>query len=304
MIRDGAMISPAAAFITRAQARPSAPFLIAPASAELPYARAGFTYSYGEVLSRVEAFRRVFSEAGYGRGSRVAMLLENRPEFFWVWLALNSLGIAIHPINAELQSADLVHQFAIVEPELAIALPEHHRLIHAAHAGLAIMTADESPPPSTRPVAADAPQEDDPCAFLFTSGTTGKPKCCVLSNEYFLGVGRWYISQGGMAAVTDGAEILLTPLPMFHMNALACSTVAMILNGGAIVPLDRFHARRWWRSVADSGATIVHYLGVMPAVLLKLDEEPAERAHRLKFDSGRGLMRAIMRCSSAASDSH
>ncbi len=55
------------------------------------------------------------------------MLLENRPEFFWVWLALNSLGIAIHPINAELQSADLVHQFAIVEPELAIALPEHHR---------------------------------------------------------------------------------------------------------------------------------------------------------------------------------
>ncbi len=289
MIRDGAMISPAAAFITRAQARPSAPFLIAPASAELPYARAGFTYSYGEVLSRVEAFRRVFSEAGYGRGSRVAMLLENRPEFFWVWLALNSLGIAIHPINAELQSADLVHQFAIVEPELAIALPEHHRLIHAAHAGLAIMTADESPPPSTRPVAADAPQEDDPCAFLFTSGTTGKPKCCVLSNEYFLGVGRWYISQGGMAAVTDGAEILLTPLPMFHMNALACSTVAMILNGGAIVPLDRFHARRWWRSVADSGATIVHYLGVMPAVLLKLDEEPAERAHRLKFGFGSGV---------------
>jgi acyl-CoA synthetase (AMP-forming)/AMP-acid ligase II len=92
-----------------------------------------------------------------------------------------------------------------------------------------------------------------------------------------------------MATLQDGAEILLTPLPMFHMNALACSTVAMILNGGAIVPLDRFHARRWWRSVADSRATIVHYLGVMPAVLLKLDEEPAERGHRLKFGFGSGV---------------
>jgi len=92
-----------------------------------------------------------------------------------------------------------------------------------------------------------------------------------------------------MATLQDGAEILLTPLPMFHMNALACSTVAMILNGGAIVPLDRFHARRWWRSVADSGATIVHYLGIMPAVLLKLDAEPAERAHRLKLGFGSGV---------------
>src|SRR5262249_9585639 len=151
------------------------------------------------------------------------------------------------------------------------------------------ITPDEKPPRSNRPAAAGTPEADDPCAFLFTSGTTGKPKCCVLSNEYFLGVGRWYISQGGMAAVTDGAEMLLTPLPMFHMNALACSTVAMILNGGAIVPLDRFHARTWWRSVADSRATIVHYLGVMPAILLKLDEEPAERAHRLKFGFGSGV---------------
>jgi len=283
------MISPADAFIARAQARPSAPFLIAPASAELAYAQGGFAYSYGEVLSRVDTLRRIFSEAGYGRGSRVAVVLENRPEFFWVWLALNRLGVAIHPINTELQSTDLVHQFAIVEPELAIAWPEHHQLIHAAHPTLAIIKPDEKPPRSNRPAAAGTPEADDPCAFLFTSGTTGKPKCCVLSNEYFLGVGRWYISQGGMAAVKDGAEVLLTPLPMFHMNALACSTVAMILNGGAIVPLDRFHARRWWRSVADSGATIVHYLGVMPAVLLKLDQELAERAHRLKFGFGSGV---------------
>src|SRR5262245_66520521 len=99
MARDNAMISPADAFIARAQARPSALFLIAPASAELAYARDGFACSYGEVLSRVDALCRVFSEAGYGRGSRVAILLENRPEFFWVWLALNRLGVAIHPIN-------------------------------------------------------------------------------------------------------------------------------------------------------------------------------------------------------------
>jgi acyl-CoA synthetase (AMP-forming)/AMP-acid ligase II len=263
--------------------------LIAPASAELAYAPSGFSHAYGEMLDRLESVRQGLAAAGYGRGSRVALLMENRPEFFWTWLALNSLGVAIHPLNPELQAADLAYQFSVVEPELAIALPAHHRLIRAANATLPLIAPNEPPPRCARPPAAGAPAGDDACAFLFTSGTTGRPKCCVLSNEYFLGVGRWYVSQGGMATLQDGAEILLTPLPMFHMNALACSTVAMILNGGAIVPLDRFHARRWWRSVADSGATIVHYLGIMPAVLLKLDAEPAERAHRLKFGFGSGV---------------
>jgi acyl-CoA synthetase (AMP-forming)/AMP-acid ligase II len=288
-IATNAMISPADAFIARARAAPAAAFLVASASAELTYAPDGFSHSYGEVLRRLETNRQVFAAAGYGRGSRVALLMENRPEFFWTWLALNSLGVAIHPLNPELQAADLAYQFSVVEPSCAIALPEYHRLIHAASPAFAVVVPGEPPPQCARAPEAGAPAGDEACAFLFTSGTTGRPKCCVLSNAYFLGVGRWYVSQGGMATLQDGAEILLTPLPMFHMNALACSTVAMILNGGAIVPLDRFHARRWWHSVADSRATIVHYLGIMPAVLLKLDEEPAERAHLLKFGFGSGV---------------
>ena len=288
-IATNAMISPADAFIARARAAPAAAFLVAPASAELTYAPDGFSHSYGEVLRRLETIRQVFAAAGYGCGSRVALLMENRPEFFWTWLALSSLGVAIHPLNPELQAADLAYQFSVVEPSCAIALPEYHRLIHAASPAFAVVAPGEPPPQCARVPESGAPAGDDACAFLFTSGTTGRPKCCVLSNAYFLGVGRWYVSQGGIATLQDGAEILLTPLPMFHMNALACSTVAMILNGGAIVPLDRFHARRWWHSVADSRATIVHYLGIMPAVLLKLDEEPAERAHRLKFGFGSGV---------------
>ncbi len=284
-----AAISPADTFVARARTAPGAPFLIAPASAELAYAPDGFSHAYGDVLRRLDIIRQAFAAAGYGRGSRVALLLENRPEFFWTWLALNSLGVAIHPLNPELQAEDLAYQFSVVEPSCAIALPEYHRLIHAAGRTLPVVAPGEPPPRCARAPEAGAPAADDACAFLFTSGTTGRPKCCILSNAYFLGVGRWYVSQGGMATLQDGAEILLTPLPMFHMNALACSTVAMILNGGAIVPLDRFHARRWWRSVADSRATIVHYLGVMPAVLLKLDEEPAERGHRLKFGFGSGV---------------
>ena len=229
--------------------------------------------------------------AGYGHGATVALLIENRPAFFWHWFALNALGVAILPINPDLQPDDLAHQFSVAEPDLAVALSEHQDLIRAAGMSEArIITPDmRSPTLRSEGVDREYGERDDPCALLFTSGTTGKPKCCVLSNDYFIRLARWYINQGGAAAMREAQEIILTPLPLFHMNALACSALGAILLKSTLVPLDRFHARSWWKTVADSGATIVHYLGVMPAILLKLPEEPAERAHRIRFGFGAGV---------------
>jgi acyl-coenzyme A synthetase/AMP-(fatty) acid ligase len=60
----------------------------------------------------------------------------------------------------------------------------------------------------------------------------------------------------------------------------------MILCAGCVVQLDRFHPRSWWESVARHGATIVHYLGVMPAILLAQPPGPHDRAHRVRFGYG------------------
>ena len=281
--------SPYEALTAQTRARPGAVFLRTPACAELPYAPDGFAYQYGEALARIKALRGAYAAAGYGHGARVALLLENRPEFFWHWLALNALGVAILPINPDLRREDLAYQLSMVGPDLAIALPEAHALIAAASNGIArIIAPGEAPPVCRANVTRQIGALHDPCALLFTSGTTAKPKCCVLSNDYFLRIAHWYVSQGGEAAMGD-SETVLTPLPMFHMNALGCTVTGMILKGGTVVPLDRFHARRWWRTVKDSGATAIHYLGVMPAILLQLEREDAEHAHSVRFGFGAGV---------------
>src|SRR5439155_371965 len=95
-----------------------------------------------------------------------------------------------------------------------------------------------------------------------------------------------HIAARGVCALREGEERLITPLPLFHMNALAVSTTAMILSAGCIVQLERFHPKTWWRDVAESGATIVHYLGVMPAVLLNLPETSLDKAHCVRFGYG------------------
>lgn len=82
---------------------------------------------------------------------------------------------------------------------------------------------------------------------------------------------------------------MLTPLPLFHMNALAYSAMAMLMTGGCLIPLDRFHPRGWWRTVRDARATIIHYLGVMPAILMADPPDPADRDHVVRFGFGAGV---------------
>lgn len=284
------MISPYQAFRSKALTKPELPFLIAPASAGLPYAPDGFRLAYGNVWHKVEALRESFVAGGYGRGSRIALLLQNRPEFFVHWLALNGIGASIVPINPDMRPDELAFQLAVSKAELIVAYAEFDSLVAAGTAGNILrMHPGENIPAAAKKVTAGGDGADDECALLFTSGSTGKPKACILTNRYFMTLAEWYVTQGGIATMQEDREVALTPLPLFHMNALGCTTVGMIVMGGAIVPLDRFSASRWWQTVADSGATIVHALGVIPAILLQLPEHPAERRHRARFMLGPGV---------------
>lgn len=280
------------AFAQAARDVPDGPFLHVPASAAADYAPAGVMFGYGEALSQIEALTEAYATAGYGHGHRVALLLENRPAFILHWLALNALGVAVVPINPHYGAGELEHLIVHSDPALVVALAERTDEIRAAvqrtgrDPASVMAPNDEIPAPHTRPPLQDAPSAETVCALLYTSGTTGKPKACRLTNEYFATIGRWYLNQGGLCAMTPGEERLLTPLPLFHMNAMACSFMAVVLSRSCLIQLDRFHPTTWWDDVAESETTIFHYLGIMPAILLTMEPSDAERRHRVKFGFG------------------
>ncbi len=248
--------------------------------------------TYARAAERVEFWTGVFAGAGIGEGMRVALLLENRPDFFLIWLALNCLGASAVPLNPDLRAAELEYLIGHAEPALIIAVPERLAELRAAAGPAVPAAAPGDSIPSPRAVAAAAPTDrefDREAAVLYTSGTTGKPKGCVLANSYFLEVGRWYSTLGGLVSMTGNGERMLTPLPVFHMNAMAYSFMAMIALGGCLTALDRFHPRRWWRDARDSGATCVHYLGVMPTILMGAGASTADRDHAVRFGFGAGV---------------
>jgi acyl-CoA synthetase (AMP-forming)/AMP-acid ligase II len=274
------------------------PFLAVLPETALAYGIPAGEITYRQAEARITALIEACRAKGYGPGHRVGILLENRPAFFLHWFALNALGASLVPINPDMRSAELEYLIDHSELVAAIATSSHHDdIVAAARAvgrGIAVVGPEDEPAAiSVAAARSGPPGRNSECALLYTSGTTGRPKGCVLPNEYFLYAGHWYATVGGLISLQPGAERMLTPLPVFHMNAMAYSAMAMVMTGGCLIALDRFHPRSWWASVRQSGATAVHYLGVMPPLLMNAPEGGDDRTHAVRFGFGAGVAKAL-----------
>ena len=267
--------------------------LYIPESACAHYADAAITLTYQVLKAAVGAQIQLWAASGVT--GRVALVLENRPAFFIHWLALNALGISVIPLNHEMPDEEFSYYLEHGEAQAVVVLREHYdRLVAISQSMLSpvIVVADDAVSEHSfgAPVTPCEGNAERECALLYTSGSTGKPKACVLTNDYFIQQGLWYGALDGYISLREGRERLLTPLPLSHMNAMSVSTMAMFMSGGCLIQLDRFHPSTWWQSVRESRATALHYLGVLPAILLALPEcDSDDFSDQIRFGFGAGV---------------
>ena len=270
-------------------------FLAVPSNAARNYHPAGREWSYAEAAKVVRALRQHYAAAGYGVGHRVALLLANRPEHLLHKLAMNALGICCVPLNGDHRPREMAYVLEHAKVDLVVFADDMQGLLQAAldASGHRPATARfesfaDDLPRASAPAPSTTPAPDTPASVLYTSGTTGRPKGCVLSHRYELEAGRWYASVGGLARFEDGSDRLYNPLPLFHVNASIFSFYCVMLRGNCQVQTDRFSPTRWWSEVHESRATVVHYLGVVVPMLLLQPPSPLDRGHRVRFAIGAG----------------
>ncbi len=277
-------------FEQSAARHPDRPFIHVPERAARGYAEGPIEFSYRQARARVDELKARYASKGYGLGHRLALMLDNRAEFFLHLLALNALGVSVVPVHGELSGKDLEFLISHSGAAAVLALDDYLARVRAAAGTVPVVRDPTELPRPANPAADGVPDAATEAAMVYTSGTTGQPKGCMLSNAYFVGFGSWYQNLGGACALEPGAERLITPLPVNHMNALACSFMAMLATGGCLVQLDRFHPSAWWATVRESEATIIHYLGVMPAMLLgAAPRADDDLSGQVKFGFGAGV---------------
>lgn len=262
----------------------------------------GRSWTYEQVGLQVDALAHAYASQGWGIGHRVALDVGNHPRHFFHLLALNRLGASIVPLNPDHRGAEIRHALRSARADLVVALSDRHAVVADAvrdAPDLAVLPRVEvTPDLSSAPALPRAPRmsraasADDPwareAAILFTSGTSGLPKGCVLSNAYVLTAAAWYRDLGGALTLRPRAERVLNPLPVFHINCGLTTLVTMCMTDNCLVLPDRFHASTWWEDCARSRATAIHYLGIMPPALFKQPASPWERQHAVRFGLGAG----------------
>ena len=257
----------------------------------------GRVWTYDAAEQEVHRLAEIYRSRGWGAGHRVALGVGNHPRHFFHFLALNRLGASIVPLNPDHRAGEIRYALSHSSADLVVSGADRHPLIDevmAANAALGrvprmlVDTLASSLPdaPAGRNVPADSLRAE--AAILYTSGTSGRPKGCVLSNDYVLGAGAWYANIGGLLSFQRGQDRLLNPLPVFHMNCAMVSFSAVCQTDNCLVLPDRFHAGTWWEDCVRSRVTVIHYLGIMPPALFKQPVNAWETQHRIRFALGAG----------------
>jgi len=258
----------------RASTHPDQPFLRF-ADAELTFA---------ETDAKTNALARGLEALGVRAGDRVAILLPNCVEMVLTWFAANRLGAVAAPINTAFRGPALAHVLNVAAARVLVVDPSLVELVTGA-SGTVIVK--DSPQWTeliqyTEEKMVNRGRPSDPALVLFTSGTTGRSKGCVLSHRFVVRQAELLIDHFGARA----DDVLYCPYPLFHLDATVLTVVPALVLGATAAIGARFSASGFWPEVRRFGATVFDFMGATLTMLHKREPRDDDRDHNVRLGWG------------------
>lgn len=206
----------------------------------------GKVIDHAQFLRQVAQLAHVLSANGLKPGDRLAAQVQKSPEALALYAACVQAGIVFLPLNTAYKTEELRY---FIENSGARTVvcdtgqeAELTPIANRLGAGIETLDADGSGTLTER--AATMPAEfatvardkDDLAAFLYTSGTTGRSKGAMLTQNNLLSnaitlTQEWHFSQD---------DVLLHALPIFHTHGLFVATNITLAAGGSMIFLPKF----------------------------------------------------------------
>ncbi len=201
---------------------------------------------------------------GLARGDRVAILAANGLQYVITYLGLMRAGLVPVLLNYRLPADAITHILRDCEPKLtlvdelrAASLPAGFRLQHLGE--LDALTAQDIVPPVR-------PERGEIAQILYTSGSSGRPKGVPLSHD-----GQLWALDRFLAVSSRAPGRTIIAAPMYHMNGLFVTTVALAL-GYFTVSMPSFDARSYLEHVAQHNCTFISGIPTMFAMMARQED--------------------------------
>ncbi|MGW4395194.1 AMP-binding protein [Amycolatopsis nivea] len=249
----------------------------------------GESFTRQEALRCVERTARGLRALGVEPGDRVGVMCGNRAEYVWTWLGANAARAVDVPFNAEARGRLLEYFVADASPRVLVGTEDYLQILARTSTWnpefVVCIGACASRPFGDRcrqlsfedmlalGAASDEelpdPAPGDIATIMYTSGTTGPSKGVMLPQRSYV------VQAHNMVRVmeVDAADVILCVQPLFHIDARAFLTAALVAGGTGVLG-RKFSVSRFWDDVRQSGATVFATIGTMLWMLYKQPPRP------------------------------
>ncbi|WP_047983093.1 o-succinylbenzoate--CoA ligase [Ornithinibacillus californiensis] len=191
------------------------------------------------------------------KGDRVAILSQNRVEYMIFYFAIAQLGLVAVPLNVRLTASELQFQIndsgakmILYESRTAALYEEIKNKVIFENAYCFGEKIDDYDLPCKE---VNVNTADDPFIICYTSGTTGRPKGAVLTQDNMF----WNALNNQYAIDITTNDKVIVLLPLFHIGGIGLFAFPTLLAGGTVVVPSKFEPGYAIQVIEEYEITIV-----------------------------------------------
>ena len=228
--------------------------------------------SYGQLANEARHFAAWADQNGISSHGHIGLYMENGRQTSTIFIATMACGRVITPLNLSAPTDQLAWVLDHSDIEVLFYSPDKKQGLFAAleksQRQFLLVELDPDAPvgPFMQSQAGNLPtvQTEQPALLMYTSGTTGRPKGVLLTHANLLHAARSVIAWHSLTP----ADVVLSSLPIYHINGQVISTITPFVSGGAIVAPHTFSVSGWWNLAIQYRCTWINMVPTIIAYLI------------------------------------
>jgi long-chain acyl-CoA synthetase len=246
--------------------------------------------SYGELPRSCRAVAALLRSYGASPGDVVSVVMPNGLQTLRVLLGAMYGGWCVNPVNLLSQPEQMRYVLDHSDCRVVVVAPEWEArvrsILNEIDRAVEVIVVDPDAQDAFANEEDSSPDNDAPppaadvvALLMYTSGTTGKPKGVMLTQNNLVANALAISAEHRLGS----KDRVLAVLPLYHINAFAVTMLAPLAHGGSLAMPQRFSAGNFWAQAAQMQCSWINVVPTMISYLLEGSKPPPEQTAHIRF---------------------